>query len=98
MIVKTGDAPLTGVFARQHEELLVLLGNTILNLAHPNHIREAMLSRRVGMTRKRGNLVDTAHQRCQLSASAAATKAPHQVDGATRSNGISNRIDEQRHD
>jgi hypothetical protein len=53
VIIKIADAPLTGTFARQHEELMVLLGNTILNLAHPNHIREAMLSRRVGMARKR---------------------------------------------
>lgn len=55
VVIKTGDAPLTGVFARQHEELMVLLGNTVLNLAHPNHIREAMQSRRIGMARKRGH-------------------------------------------
>src|SRR6266487_4492548 len=53
VVVKTGDSPLSGMFARKHEELMVLLGNTVLNLAHPNHIREAMLSRRVGMARKR---------------------------------------------
>lgn len=53
VVVKTGDSPLTGMFARKHEELMVLLGNTVLNLAHPNHIREAMLSRRVGMARRR---------------------------------------------
>jgi len=28
--------------------LLVLLSNTVLNLAHPNHMREALLSRRLG--------------------------------------------------
>jgi len=48
-IVKTGDHPLTGLFARDHEELMVILSNTILNLAHPNHIREAMLSRRMAL-------------------------------------------------
>ena len=49
MIVKTGDHPLTGLFARDHEELMVILSNTVLNLAHPNHIREAMLSRRMAL-------------------------------------------------
>jgi hypothetical protein len=46
VVVKTGEAPLTGGFVRENEELMILLGNTVLNLAHPNHIREAMLSRR----------------------------------------------------
>ena len=49
MIVKTGDHPLTRLFARDHEELMVILSNTVLNLAHPNHIREAMLSRRMAL-------------------------------------------------
>ena len=48
VVVKTGDGPLTGAFAREHEELLIVLGNTVLNLAHPNHIREAMAARRLG--------------------------------------------------
>ncbi len=52
IIVKTADQPLTGLFKREHEELLVLLSNTVLNLAHPNHMREALLSRRVGMSGK----------------------------------------------
>jgi hypothetical protein len=52
VVTKTHDSPLTGAFKREHEELLVLLSNTVLNLAHPNHMREALLSRRVGMTRK----------------------------------------------
>ncbi|HSB27411.1 MAG TPA: hypothetical protein VLE19_06145 [Pyrinomonadaceae bacterium] len=52
VVVKTGDQPLTGLFKREHEELLVLLSNTVLNLAHPNHMREALLSRRVGMAGK----------------------------------------------
>ncbi|HEY6804124.1 MAG TPA: hypothetical protein VI306_11130 [Pyrinomonadaceae bacterium] len=50
VVVKTGDQPLTGLFRRDHEELLVLLSNTVLNLAHPNHMREALLSRRLGMS------------------------------------------------
>jgi len=52
VVVKTGDQPLTGLFSREHEELLVLLSNTILNLAHPNHMREALLSRRIGIAGK----------------------------------------------
>ena len=49
VITKTQDNPLTGTFNREHEELMVLLSNTVLNLAHPNHMREALLSRRIGM-------------------------------------------------
>jgi hypothetical protein len=52
VVTKTHDSPLTGTFKREHEELLVLLSNTVLNLAHPNHMREALLSRRVGLARK----------------------------------------------
>lgn len=52
IVVKTGDQPLTGTFSREHEELMVLLSNTVLNLAHPNHMREALSSRRVGMAGK----------------------------------------------
>jgi hypothetical protein len=49
VVVKTGDQPLTGKFKRDHEELMVLVSNTVLNLAHPNHMREALLSRRIGL-------------------------------------------------
>ena len=52
VVVKTHDRPLTGIFRREHEELLVLLSNTVLNLAHPNHMREALLSRRLGLPGK----------------------------------------------
>jgi hypothetical protein len=48
-IVKIGDQPLTGAFVREHEELMIVLSHTVLNLAHPNHIREAMLSRRAAL-------------------------------------------------
>ena len=51
-VVKSGDNPLTGNFLREHEELMVLLSNTVLNLAHPNHVREALASRRIGMSGK----------------------------------------------
>jgi hypothetical protein len=46
VVAKTGDQPLTGQFRREHEELLIVQGNTILNLAHPNHLSEAMRARR----------------------------------------------------
>lgn len=49
VIEKTGDDPLTGLFRREHEELMVVLGKTVLNLAHKNHLREAMVSRRLGL-------------------------------------------------
>lgn len=52
IVMKVGDQPLTGLFRREHEELMVLLSNTILNLAHPNHMREALLSRRIGIAGK----------------------------------------------
>ena len=49
IIVKTQDQPLTGNFVREHEEMLVRVQNTILNLACPNHFREALTSRRLGL-------------------------------------------------
>jgi hypothetical protein len=52
VVVKTQDQPLTGAFQREHEELMVMLSNTVLNLAHPNHMREALASRRVGLSGK----------------------------------------------
>jgi hypothetical protein len=52
VVVKTGDKPLTGNFVHEAEELNVILGNTVLNLSRPNHLREAMLSRRIGLAAK----------------------------------------------
>jgi hypothetical protein len=52
VVVKIQDQPLTGAFQREHEELMVMLSNTVLNLAHPNHMREALASRRVGLSGK----------------------------------------------
>jgi len=49
IVEKTQDNPLTGNFNREHEELMVLISNTVLNLARPNHMREALLSRRMGL-------------------------------------------------
>lgn len=52
VVVKTGDKPLAGRFVERDVELDVLLSNTILNLSRPNHLREAMLSRRNGLAAK----------------------------------------------
>jgi len=52
VIIKTKDQPLTGVFVREDEELLVLLSHTVLNLANRNHLREALLSRRLRKPKK----------------------------------------------
>ena len=57
VVVKSGDAPLTGFFVRENEELMVVLSNTVLNLARPNHLREALLSRRSGTAYKRASRV-----------------------------------------
>jgi len=35
VVVKTQDQPLAGIFLLPHEELMVTLNNTVLNLAHP---------------------------------------------------------------
>lgn len=48
VIIKTGEQPLSGYFRREHEELMVIMSNTILNLAHPNHLYESLNSRRLG--------------------------------------------------
>lgn len=50
VVVKVADNPLTGHFVRENEETMVLLSNTVLNLAHPNHMREALLARRQGLS------------------------------------------------
>ena len=52
VVLKTGDRPLAGSFVHEAEELNVILGNTVLNLSRPNHLREAMLSRRIGLAAK----------------------------------------------
>lgn len=51
-VVKTADRPLEGEFLCEDEEKLVTLSNTVLSLAHPNHLREALLSRHVGLAGK----------------------------------------------
>lgn len=51
-VAKMQDHPLTGMLTREHEELMVVLSNTVLNLAHPNHLREALMSRRAALARR----------------------------------------------
>lgn len=46
MVVKISDGPLRGQFIRQNEEYNVVISNTVLNLKCPNHLREALASRR----------------------------------------------------
>ncbi len=52
VVMKMHDNPLTGSFVRDYEELMVVLSNTVLNLAYPNHLREALSSRRMRRTRR----------------------------------------------
>ena len=49
VVRKVDDQPLTGAFVRDHEELMVILGNTVLNLAHPVHLGEALRARRLAL-------------------------------------------------
>lgn len=52
-VQKVSHKPLTGRFVREHEETTVVISNTVLNLAHPNHLREALVSRRLGLLRSK---------------------------------------------
>ena len=46
IIVKEGDYPLRGRFTDSHHEKMVVIGTTVLNLACPNHLQEALYARR----------------------------------------------------
>ena len=46
VVRKISDAPLRGQFIRQNEEYNVVISNTVLNIRCPNHLREALISRR----------------------------------------------------
>ncbi|MCA1594265.1 MAG: hypothetical protein LC754_16890 [Acidobacteria bacterium] len=52
VVAQTGDAPLAGEFLREHEELLVVISNTVLDLGRPNHMREALRARRLGLGKR----------------------------------------------
>jgi len=47
LIVITGERPLTGCFRGRREHLLVLLGHTVLDLGCPEHLEDALRSRRM---------------------------------------------------
>lgn len=50
-LLKLSDGPLTGQFVSAHEEKMITLANTVLNLACPNHLREAMAQRKLAQFR-----------------------------------------------
>lgn len=50
VVVHTGYQPLSGRFVREHEETFVTLSNTVLNLAHPRHLSEALSARHRALT------------------------------------------------
>ena len=47
VIVKTADGPLTGQFVREDEDKMVVLSNTVLNRACPNHLNEALSQKKI---------------------------------------------------
>jgi hypothetical protein len=49
VVTKTGEQPLKGEFLREHEQFLVVLKNTVLNMMHRNHTSEVLKSRRIGI-------------------------------------------------
>ena len=57
--LKLHDHPLTGAFVHQDQEKMILLNHTVLNLANPNHLREALLSRRNGFGRRTRRRIGT---------------------------------------
>lgn len=52
VVVKTQDNPLAGRFCRENEESFVVLSNTVLNSAYPNHLQEALRARRAALTNR----------------------------------------------
>jgi hypothetical protein len=46
VIYKESDFPLKGKFFRANEEKTVIIRNSLLNLAYPNHLREVVHSHR----------------------------------------------------
>lgn len=53
IIVKTQDKPLTGAFIRKHEESMVSINHTILNIANKNHVGEVLNSKKYAIRRCR---------------------------------------------
>jgi hypothetical protein len=46
VVVQTGDRPLTGRFRGRDDQLLILIGHTVLNKATPAHTAEVLGSKR----------------------------------------------------
>ncbi len=51
IVIKVSDGPLEGKFVRANEEYTVVVSNTVLNLRCPNHLQEALSSRRRALQR-----------------------------------------------
>lgn len=51
VVHQTADHPATGILIRENEEYMVLFNHTVLNLAYPIHLSEALRSRRLGLQR-----------------------------------------------
>jgi len=47
VVVQTGDRPLTGRFRGRDDQLLILIGHTVLNHATPIHTDEVLQTRRL---------------------------------------------------
>ena len=47
VVVQTGDQPLRGRFRGRDDQLLILIGHTILNKATPLHTAEVLSARRI---------------------------------------------------
>ena len=52
VVAKSSDAPLAGRFHREHEELMVVVSQTLLDLGHPEHMREALHARRLALGKR----------------------------------------------
>jgi hypothetical protein len=58
ILIKTQDMPLTGAFVRENEEKMVLISNTILNLAHRNHLSEVLCVKHIASMRRKSRCLN----------------------------------------
>jgi hypothetical protein len=54
LIVKTGDNPLTGMWANWDAQQLVLLNHVVLDCRCPHHLSEVLKSKKLVRTKARG--------------------------------------------
>ena len=52
VVEKIGERPQTGGFRCECEELMVIMSQTVLDLAHLNQTREVLMSRRLGLAKR----------------------------------------------